>query len=138
MNKMAIALLPVMGLSMFVAPSAFAADAHPNPEKVAQRQTNLFTREANLLGLTVDEVKSAWAEGKNLIELAKEHGISKEDLIAKMKALAAEKADAHLQILVEQGVITQAQADEREKFVDARIENHKGFHPLRRFFHGRK
>lgn len=81
-------------------------------ERVAMQQT-MFDEQAKLLGLTVDEVKSAWANGQNIWELAKSKGITEEDLKAKMLALKETKIQEELKALVAKGVITQAQADAR-------------------------
>lgn len=81
-------------------------------ERVAMQQT-MFDEQAKLLGLTVEEVKNAWANGQNIWELAKSKGITEETLKAKMLALKETKIKEELKALVDKGVITQAQADAR-------------------------
>ncbi len=87
--------------------------ANATPAEQATRQTERFTAEASLLGITVDEVKNYWAQGKGIREIATEKGISEETLRAKMTELRKTQMKTHLATLVSQGVITQAQADTR-------------------------
>ncbi len=95
------------------------------PDEVATRQTSMFTEQASLIGATVDEVKNAWAEGKNLKDLAKEKGITQEQLQAKMKANRDAHMKEQLATLVSKGVITQAQADKRIAFMNS-LSSQKG------------
>lgn len=88
----------------------------------ATLQQNMFSEHAAMLGMSVDEVKSAWAKGTNILELAKAKGISEADLQAKFKASALAKIKAELNGLVSQGIITQAQADARFEFVKTRTD----------------
>jgi hypothetical protein len=82
-------------------------------DELATRHATMFQQQANLIGATVDEVKQAWADGKDFKTLAKEKGITEEQLQAKMKSAREEQMKAHLATLVSKGVITQAQADKR-------------------------
>lgn len=82
-------------------------------DEIASRQAQMFQSQASLIGASLDEVKNAWAEGKNFMTLAKEKGITEEQLQAKMKTERLAKMKEHLQALVTKGVITQAQADKR-------------------------
>lgn len=96
------------------------------PEEIATRQQELFQKEASLLGVSLDEVKAAWASGKSLETLATEKGISKETLRAKMEAERKASVTAELQMLVSKGVITQAQADARLKFLESLPKGRRG------------
>jgi hypothetical protein len=86
-------------------------------EERATMQQKMFEEHANLLGISVDEVKNAWASGTNFMDLAKSKGISEETLKAKMKSQAEARMQAELSNLVSKGVITQAQADARLTFM---------------------
>lgn len=86
------------------------------PQQIAQNQTDRFTKQAALLGVSVDEVNTAWAKGQTLQELANSKGITAEQLKAKMQAQMQEQQKAHLQALVDQGVITQDQMNQRLEF----------------------
>ena len=99
------------------------------PEEIASRQTQMFQQQADVIGATADEVKSAWASGTSFRQLAQEKGVTDEQLREKMKT--------HLQTLVEQGVITQAQADQRYNWLNTQTENgHMGRGMGKRFGHG--
>lgn len=113
--------VPALALTLF---GANAVSAHGlwgkniSPEEVAAHHQTMFENQANLLGVEVSEVKAAWAEGKNMKELALEKGISEADLKAKMQAQMKKQHEERLQALVSAGVITQAQADQRLKFME--------------------
>jgi hypothetical protein len=91
-------------------------------DDIAARHEVMFAEHASLLGLSVDAVKSAWAEGKSLWELAEANGITKDALAAKMKEARTAQMKTHLQALVTKGVITQAQADQRLTFTGNQAE----------------
>jgi hypothetical protein len=84
-----------------------------DPSAYADRLQAQFAREAKLLGVTEAEVKAAWAEGKGLMELAEQKGITKEDLAARIKAEAESQMKAQMDALVAKGIITRVQADAR-------------------------
>ncbi len=113
------AVIPVAGLSLLSASMASAAGlgfggaAMVSADQISMRQQTMFQTEAQMLGISIDEVKNAWAQGKSIMELAQEKGITKEQLQEKMKEIQIKNASTHLQILVEKGVITQTQADQR-------------------------
>lgn len=113
-----------------LAASASVASAHgwglgmakkATPEEIVQHQTDMFQRHADILGISVAEIKDAWAKGQTVQEIAKAKGLSETQL--KEKVHAARKADltAQLKVLVEKGVITQTQADQRLKTIEARM-----------------
>lgn len=125
-NKLLIyAIFPVIGLGLlgFSGASAhglfggFGGASNMTPEQVVARQQAMFQREADMLGLSIDIVKEGWAEGKNLLQIAAENGITKEQLQQKMKDAQIAQLKAQLDILVANGTITQAQADRRMNFV---------------------
>lgn len=87
--------------------------AAKDPATFAQQLTTRFENDATLLGVGVDEVKTAWSQGKNLHDLAKEKGITDAQLQAKFEEARAKALAANMQILVDKGVITRAQADAR-------------------------
>jgi predicted HTH transcriptional regulator len=84
-----------------------------SPDEIATRQTTMFQEQAALIGATTDEVKNAWADGKDFKTLAAEKGVTEAQLQAKIKAKRDEQMKANLATLVSKGVITQAQADKR-------------------------
>ncbi|MFA6486145.1 MAG: hypothetical protein WCT40_02150 [Candidatus Magasanikbacteria bacterium] len=97
-----------------------------DPTTAADRFSQQITYQANLLGLTADEIKIYWAQGKNIQDIIKEKGISATDLQAKMQAARVAEQKQYLQALVDKGVITQAQADARLKFEQDHIAKNGG------------
>jgi len=119
-SLMKTALIPSIGLALLTISSASAmsfghmnVNANASPDEIATRQSAMFQDHANMLGLNVDDVKSAWASGKDLKTLAKEKGISLDTVKQKMDATRLANQKAMLSALVTKGVITQAQADQR-------------------------
>jgi hypothetical protein len=84
-----------------------------DPEEMASRMTAMFQERASILGITIDEMKNYWADGKNIKEIAEEKGITDEQLRTKMQELRKNQMKEQLQAMVSKGVITQAQADKR-------------------------
>ncbi len=97
-------------------------DSNLSVDERATMQQKMFEEHAALLGISVDEVKNAWAKGISFLELAKSKGISEDALKAKMKTQAETRMKEHLQSLVSKGVITQAQADARLEFMKDKLE----------------
>ncbi len=106
-----------MGGSMIA--SAHMGDMDTNAAALADR----FTVEASILGVTVDDVKNAWAEGKDMRDIAKEKGISEVDLKKKMDTARESEMSTKMQALVSTGVITQAQADKRMDTMKIKFTN---------------
>lgn len=113
--------IPALALTLW---GASAVSAHGgwggniSQEEVVKHQQTMFESQANLLGVNVSEVKDAWAQGKGLKELATEKGISEADLKTKLQAERKKQHEQHLKALVDAGVITQAQADQRLQFME--------------------
>ena len=115
-----LAVFPALALILMGAGTASARGmfgiggaSNQTPEQTAVSQQSRFQAQANLLGISVDEVKNAWASGKTLQELATEKGVTKEQLQQKKQDLQKQHISEQLKVLVEKGVITQAQADQK-------------------------
>lgn len=132
-------ILPVVGLALLGGGIAsacgwFGGFGNLDPDKVAERQQTMFQNQAQTLGISTDEIKEAWAEGKTIKEIMEEKGITEEQVRARMKELQLEQMKSYLQVLVEKGIITQVQADKRLETVQSQLENGKmgkmgrGFH----------
>jgi hypothetical protein len=89
-------------------------------EERVKAQTEIFQRHAEMLGITVDEAKQYWAEGKNVLEIAEAKGITQEQLREKMQAYRKQEQKERFHELVSAGVITQAQADARIATMESR------------------
>lgn len=120
-KKVALVMVPVLGILLFGASSVsafgFGRFSQGTPAEVATRQQEMFTQHASVLGISVDQVKAYWAQGKNVREIATTVGITDEQLQAKMQTLRQTEMKEHLSTLVSQGVITQAQADSRLSYM---------------------
>lgn len=125
-----LVVLPLLAMAVLVTPVALAngwfGGSTATPEEIAKRQSDKFQRESDVLGLNINEVKDAWAQGKSLRQIAEEHDINVTDLHNKMKELRQIELSSELKALVERGVITQSQADQRLKVMQDRIENGTG------------
>lgn len=99
--------------------------AQTDPEQFAKQHTEMFQKTANLFGITVDQAKAYWTEGKDVRDIAKEKGISDADLKAKLDAQREADMKTSLQTLVSKGILTQAQADARLAVMKTKIQNKK-------------
>ncbi len=121
-------IVPVFAfLALFGASAAMAYGGNEgqlwksDPTKALSNWTDRMTKDASILGISVDEMKSYWANGKNIAEIAKEKGISDTDLQAKLKTDRLANIKTELQAMVTSGAITQAQADARLKFMQDNV-----------------
>ena len=80
----------------------------------------MFQNEATILGISVDDVKAAWAQGKTFQEIITEKGLNQADITTRMKTQRDAQMKAQLQTLVDKGIITRAQADQRLTFMQNR------------------
>jgi len=121
-----VALAAASGSAVFARGWGFGLGSNATPEEIAQQQTERFQHQADILGAKVDEVKDAWAKGQTLEELANAKGMTDEQLQEKMQAARKTEMQAHLKTLVEKGVVTQAQADQRLKVMEEHIASGEG------------
>lgn len=105
-----------------------------SPDELATKHQTMFQEQADILGISVDDVKNAWADGKTLMELAQEKGITQEQLQTKMQELRNSQMKSQLQTLVDKGIITQAQADKRLATMQNKLS--QGGHRMGRGFRG--
>lgn len=139
-RTLALAIIPALAVGFLTAGFAsahgwFGFGSNATPEETASRQTQMFQHQADLLGATVDEVKNAWASGNSMRELAQEKGITDEQLQEKMKTQHLARVKEHLQTLVTQGVITQAQADQRYQWMSTQTVNERFGRGMKMGFH---
>lgn len=66
---------------------------------------------AEVLGMTTDEIESAFQEGKTLLDLADEADVDIEEVHAAIQAVHVAQARERIAQAVEDGTMTQAQAD---------------------------
>lgn len=104
----------------------FGAASTLTPDQIASRQQTMFQNEATLLGISVDDVKTGWAQGQTLLQIAEAHGLTQAQLQQKLRDARQQQVKTMLQTLVSQNVITQAQADQRLQFLQSAAANGKG------------
>lgn len=97
------------------------------PEQIAQSHQEMFQQQANLLGINAADVKAAWAQGKTLRQMAEEKGITAEQFKQKLLAQKVQRMKDSLKVLVDKGVITQAQADQRLQIMQSSIQRKQGW-----------
>jgi ribosomal protein S20 len=129
----AYAAVPVLGLGVLGAAPAMAQGlggfgplgffSSASADEIASRQNSVFTEQAQILGISVEDYKAAWAQGKSFQQIATDKGISQQDLAARLKTAAANRLKQQLQTLVDKGVITQAQADQRYSVMQTRMQS---------------
>lgn len=121
-----LAGVTIIGATQASANGLFGFGKNATPQEIASRHTEMFQEWANFLGISIDDVKNAWAQGKTMQELAAEKGITKEQLQTKMKEARLTQMKTQLQALVDQGVITQSQADQRLSFMQSNQDKGPG------------
>ena len=119
-----IALLPISG-ALAYGFGGFWGFNKLDPDQIAQRQQMMFEREAKILGISVEELKNYWAEGKCIKEIMEEKGISQEDVQKRMKEIQLQELKSYLDTLVSKGIISQEQANKRYEIMKNWIESGK-------------
>ena len=134
-NKMlTYAILPAMlGIGVMGANIAsahgmmgFGVSSSLTPDEIATRQQTMFQNEATVLGLTVDQVKEAWSQGKTMQQIIQDYKLDQTKIQTRLKDAAIAREKTQLQTLVDKGIITQAQTDARVKVMQTRMTNGKG------------
>jgi len=132
MNKkyLAYTILPVLalflaGTGVVSAHGWFGGFGNATPEEIVQHQETMFQNKAELFGIGVDEIKNYWADGKNFKEIAEAEGITQEQFRERMMQVRQEQMQNHVQVLVDNGVVSQEQADKHLQFTEKRRTNDK-------------
>ncbi len=113
--------LLLLGVGTASAHGWFGGFSNATPEEIAQRQQTMFQNQADLLGINADVIKNGWADGKTIPEIAEGQGISADQLRERMEAARKERMQEELQAMVDNGIITQEQADKRFKVMEERF-----------------
>jgi hypothetical protein len=94
-----------------------------NLDNWVKRIETMFENWAKILGMSVEKVKNYWAEGKTPKEMMEAENISQEDVQKRMEEMRLEELKNQLQKLVEKGIITQEQANQRLEWMKKQSEN---------------
>jgi hypothetical protein len=116
----------LLGTTIASAHGLFGGNPMLTPEQLSQRQQTMFENEAKILGISVADLKEAWADGKTFKQIISEKGLNEADIKARMQAERDTQMKAQLDQLVAKGTITQAQADRRLKAMQAKMAAGKG------------
>ena len=122
-------VLPAITLVLVGAGTTYAygwLSADMSPEEMSEKHQEMFQGKADALGMSTDEIKDAWAQGKSMRDIAEEKGIEHEDLKAKMLEVKKAKMQERLQVLVDQGTISQDQMGQRLETMGERMKNREG------------
>ncbi len=141
MNKKILLIVPAIAIAAVLTAGIVQAYSgfgfgHKNIDSAtaAQNFENKLSQEADLLGITVEEMKTFWSQGKSIKDIANEKGITQDQLKAKMQAQRATEQKQWLQNLVDQGKLTQAQADSRLQTMQTKAASMKDKKANRRGF----
>jgi hypothetical protein len=140
-RKIIYTILPVVAIALMggtgiaSASGWFGGFGALDPEQAAQKHQEQFQRQAELLGISVEAVKEGWSDGKGIKELAEENGITEEQLQEKFKEQRQTQMQAKIQAMVDQGIISQDQANRRLQFMEENGGN--GFGKMGRYGFGR-
>jgi hypothetical protein len=100
--------------------------SNETPDQYASRMQTMFSNESQILGISVDTLKSDWAQGMTLSQIAQQQGIDQNTLQSKINDYRKQQMQTKLQALVSQGVITQDQANQRLQFVQNNHQSTNG------------
>lgn len=123
-----LAVLPVLLVSVLALSFVSAHGWFGMLEDGTEHKGMMFEQKAALLGMSIEEMKDMWTEGKNFHEMKEESGFVKGEFKMHMKEGMEERMAEHLQSLIDQGLITQEQADQKSEFMEEGMGFKKGFY----------
>jgi ribosomal protein S20 len=128
MKKLTYVFLGIFGIVLLSAGIVFAQNymMGVSPDELASKQQTMFQQTANILGISIDDVKNAWADGKTISQIAQDHNISQDQLQQKMKDYATQQMNSEMQTLVSKGVINQDQANRRMQTMQSKMSQMMG------------
>ena len=121
-----LGIVGIIGAQVVSAHGMFGMYGNATPDEIANRQQTMFQNEAQILGISVDDLKAAWAEGKSFKKIMDEKGIDQTQVQTRMKDAKISQLKTQLQTLVDKGIITQAQADKRLQVMQDRMNSNTG------------
>lgn len=116
----------LIGANAAAAHGMFGPASNLSPDEIVSFQQNIFTKEAQILGISEVELKADWAQGKTFNQIIQDRKLDKAQIEQRMKDAQAVQMKAQLKTLVDKGVITQAQADSRLAAMQSRMGSVKG------------
>ncbi|MDP2946476.1 MAG: hypothetical protein Q8N88_00015 [Nanoarchaeota archaeon] len=122
MNKLTFTVAAVLGV---VLTATLVYAQVENPDEYARKQEAMFGQMAEIMGINVNDLKNAWAEGKPMEQIARENNINMTEVRDRAKEYMTGQAEGETQILADRGVITQEQADRRMETVQEQMQSGK-------------
>lgn len=86
-----------------------------NSDQMTERRVQMIENNAELLGITVEQLENYHAEGKYMFEIAEELGLDMDNFREKIELNRQNRMKERLQDLVDNGKITQEQANKRSE-----------------------
>ena len=116
-----VASLVIVGIVAWYATGVFAhrgegGSANDIAWKQGYGYTQMLQTKAQILGMTVEELKEELADGKTFSVIAEEKGITSEEFHQKMLITQKER----LQNMVEAGIVTEEQVEQRLQLMEKR------------------
>jgi hypothetical protein len=135
MNKLfGYLVLSVVAIMLITTGTAYARGwfwTNESPEDITARHQAMFKHKAELFGISAEEMKDAWSEGKRMFQIAEEYGLNKEEIMEKMAEDRRVNLQERLRVLVENDIISQEQANQRMEVMQNKsfggIKTHRGF-----------
>lgn len=112
---LSLAILAAIGINSAYAHGWWGGNKHfsSDSKEVAEKQVQRFQHQADMLEVGVDKVKQYWVQGMNMRDMAQDMGIDHKEMQNRMQQEKQEHRQDKIDTLVEEGVITQEQADSR-------------------------
>lgn len=126
LSLLILGFLITVGVNSALAEGWFRNKENFDPEERVAMRGEMFQSKADLLGISLEQMKEYWSEGKDIKEIAKEMNISEEELQLKIQESHKVRMTEHLNLLVERGRITQEQADAKFTYMQERMDNCDG------------
>jgi hypothetical protein len=124
MGTLALALFAIAGAGSASASEWFGRNKLDfDAETMAERQEEMFEQQAERLGTSVEDIKEYWAEGMTMREIMEDLGIDEEEFREERMEDQKERQEELLDALVEEGVITEEQAEQRLESLEERDAN---------------
>lgn len=114
------AIIPTVALVTILSAGAASAYGSPifygdkaDPQVIANNWEFKLTQDAKILGISLEEMKNYWSQGQDIWSIAKEKGLSQENIRTSRQNAQQEMMKLWLANLVSQEKISQEQANLR-------------------------
>ncbi len=95
------------------------------------KHQEILEHKAQIMGISTEEMQENWQENKRFGKFAEDYGLDREEIMEKMAEARRNNLQERLKALIESGVISQEQADQRMEAMQDEsfggIRAHRGF-----------